>query len=310
MEGETIKCYHFDLNRVIKVDLFNKEHLVPPRQHTSRRIQSYIMYFVTKGRLGLKNEDGELILNEGDVYIFEPGEMQEPLFASNCEYFYVHFDGDAVSTEMLEHSEYCRLVQGTYTNCSKASVRGFEKYDFLKACVMKKTELSDKNFFCYLADIFANNCMSLGDSGVEKRLKTSCALADILLKLENFTVGSLGEWGGAYFKAYNTVNLIKEYLNSNFCNEIDSKEIEKRFSFQYDYLNRLFKRVTGESIIKYKNRQRIEMAKFLLSTTENDIQTISSEIGFKDQYYFIRYFKKLIGYSPAQFRARDKNDVL
>jgi AraC-like DNA-binding protein len=175
---------------------------------------------------------------------------------------------------------------------------------------MKKTELSDKNFFCYLSDVFDNNCVSLGDTGVEQRLKTSCALADILLKLENFTVGSLGEWGDGYFKAYNTVNSIKEYLNSNFCNEIYSKEIEKRFSFQYDYVNRLFKRVTGESIIKYKNRQRIEMAKFLLSTTEKDIQTISEEIGFKDPYYFIRYFKKIIGYSPAQFRAKEKNDVL
>lgn len=294
----------------MKVDLFNKEHLIPPRQHTSRRIQSYIMYFVTKGRLGLKNEDGELILNEGDVYIFEPGEIQEPLFASDCEYFYVHFDGDAVSAEMLEHSEYFKLVQDTYADCSKAATRGFEKYGFLKACVMKKTELSDKNFLCYLADIFGNNCMSPGDISIEKRLKTSCALADILLKLENFTVGSLGEFGEGYFKAYNTVNTIKEYLNSNFCNEIDSNEIEKRFSYQYDYVNRLFKRVTGESIIKYKNRQRVEMAKFLLSTTEKDIQTISEEIGFKDPYYFIRYFKKIIGYSPAQFRAKEKNDVL
>ncbi len=290
--------------------MFNKEHLIPPRQHTSRRIQCYIMYFITRGRLGLKNENGELILNEGDVYIFEPGEIQEPLFASDCEYFYVHFEGDTVRPENLEYNEYCQLIQSSYVNCSRADARGVEKYNFLNARIMKKTELSDKSFFCYLADIFGNNCIGVGDVSVEKRLKTSCVLADILLKLENFTVGSLGEWGVGYFKAYNTVNSVKEYLNSNFCEEIDSKEIERRFSFQYDYVNRLFKRVTGESIIKYKNRQRIEMAKFLLSTTEKDIQTISEEIGFKDQYYFIRYFKKIIGYSPAQFRAKEKNDVL
>ena len=172
------------------------------------------MYFITRGRLGLKNENGELILNEGDVYIFEPGEIQEPLFASDCEYFYVHFDGDTVRPENLEYNEYCQLIQSSYVNCSRADARGFEKYNFLNARIMKKTELSDKSFFCYLADIFGNNCMGVGDVSVEKRLKTSCVLADILLKLENFTAGSLGAWGGAYFKAYNTVNSIKEYLNS------------------------------------------------------------------------------------------------
>ena len=307
---DAIKCYYFDLNRIIKIDLFNKEHFVPPRQHISRRIQCYIMYFVTKGRLGLKNEEGELILNEGDVYIFEPGEVQEPLFASECEYFYVHFDEEAVSSEWLEYDEYRRLVQDSYENCSKTAARGFKKYDFLNARLMKKTELSDKNFFCYLVDIFANNCMSVGDGSVEKRLKASCTFADILLKLENFTVGALGEWGRDYFKAYNTVNAIKEYLDLNFRKEIDSKEIEKLFSFQYDYANRLFKRITGESIKKYKNRQRIEMARFLLSTTEDDIQTIAEEIGFKDQYYFMRYFKKVIGCSPTQFRVKERNNVL
>ena len=70
----------------------------------------------------------------------------------------------------------------------------------------------------------------------------------------------------------------------------------------------MFRKATGDSIVKYRNKQRIEAAKFLLTTTEKEIEIISEELGFKDPYYFTRYFKRNVGCAPTQFREKGKLD--
>ena len=66
----------------------------------------------------------------------------------------------------------------------------------------------------------------------------------------------------------------------------------------------LFKQWSGNSPVDYRNNIRMNAAKSMLENTNMQISEISFSVGFDDQYYFSRIFKKLTGVSPRAFRNR------
>ena len=64
----------------------------------------------------------------------------------------------------------------------------------------------------------------------------------------------------------------------------------------------IFKDQIGMSIGEWRQEQRVNRAKLLLQTTNLNIADISRTIGFDDQLYFSRIFKKRIGLSPQKYR--------
>ena len=64
----------------------------------------------------------------------------------------------------------------------------------------------------------------------------------------------------------------------------------------------LFKKSTGSSFKEYLNMVRIEESKRLLSNTDFSIIDIAIAVGFEDQSYFSKVFKKFTGLTPKQFR--------
>lgn len=65
---------------------------------------------------------------------------------------------------------------------------------------------------------------------------------------------------------------------------------------------RSFRQAYGMPPHKYLAQQRIESAKYLLRTSSLNIQAIALQVGFDDANYFSKYFKKLCGKSPKQYR--------
>ena len=70
------------------------------------------------------------------------------------------------------------------------------------------------------------------------------------------------------------------------------------------YLSSLFKRETGATLTEYVNRQRVNHAIFLLNATELQIQTIASYCGIPDVNYFTKTFKKIVGFTPTEYKKR------
>jgi len=64
----------------------------------------------------------------------------------------------------------------------------------------------------------------------------------------------------------------------------------------------VFNRELGLSPWDYLNRYRIYQAKELLRRTSDSIRAIARQVGFKDQAYFSRVFRKVTGVSPKAFR--------
>ncbi|MEK6795949.1 MAG: AraC family transcriptional regulator [Spirochaetota bacterium] len=70
-------------------------------------------------------------------------------------------------------------------------------------------------------------------------------------------------------------------------------------------LSRAFFRDTGETIRAYRDRKLMRRAKDLLVLTARSVKDVARELGFNDEFYFSRYFKKQTGFSPADYRVRN-----
>ena len=102
-------------------------------------------------------------------------------------------------------------------------------------------------------------------------------------------------------RSYRKVHELLDYINRNYYLEITSPGIEKEFSCNFDYMNKIFKKVTGKTIFVYLNEIRIRHACKLLTTTSMKVAAVSSRVGFRDVYYFSKVFKKYTGISPGQY---------
>ena len=82
--------------------------------------------------------------------------------------------------------------------------------------------------------------------------------------------------------------------------------LAKRVNVNSSYLSSLFKKDTGYTLTEYVNLKRIELAKRLLTTTSEQVQSISHDCGILDVNYFVKIFKKNTGKTPKQYREENK----
>ncbi len=92
-------------------------------------------------------------------------------------------------------------------------------------------------------------------------------------------------------------------INSDCTSNLTVDDYAKLCNLSTSYFTHLFTKSTGFSPMEYKQLQRINIAKNLLSTTNLSIKEISTIIGYKDPLYFGRCFKQTTGYTPSGYRA-------
>jgi AraC-like DNA-binding protein/ligand-binding sensor protein len=69
------------------------------------------------------------------------------------------------------------------------------------------------------------------------------------------------------------------------------------------YFSRIFKEEMQESFSEHINRLRVEKAAALLLGADMALVDIAARVGFVDQSYFTKVFKRLKGVSPGRYRA-------
>src|SRR5690606_34335878 len=97
-----------------------------------------------------------------------------------------------------------------------------------------------------------------------------------------------------------------EYMKENLDKAYTIQQLASRFTYSVSHYSDLFKRKTGHSPIQYFNQLKIQKSCQYLCFTDMNIKEICAVIGYEDQYYFSRMFKKLMGISPAKYRNHYK----
>ena len=141
-----------------------------------------------------------------------------------------------------------------------------QEYHFGSALGIEKNRTAAEHIFYLLLQEFENNCRNKGD---KKRI----------VEIQNYILQHYGEG-------------------------ISSSDVATALSLNPSYLNTMYKEHTGETIGAFLDKVRLDHARTKLMYSITSIRNISTECGFRDMYYFSRWFSKKEGLSPSEFRKK------
>lgn len=99
------------------------------------------------------------------------------------------------------------------------------------------------------------------------------------------------------------------YIDFNFHNRISLNILAEKFSVNASYLSTQFKKEVGKTITEYITATRITHAQILLETTRLLIQEVGEKVGFIDENYFSKIFKKYNQMSPKAYRQKQNKPL-
>jgi AraC family transcriptional regulator len=97
---------------------------------------------------------------------------------------------------------------------------------------------------------------------------------------------------------------VQGYVAVHLHSKINLGDLAKVTQFSLCKFNRRFKASFGCTPGQYVRRMRIARAQNLMAMSGDPLRQIAVESGFADQSHFNRYFRKVVGESPAIWRAR------
>lgn len=289
-----------DIDTIPKVRLIGHVKYDTPWIHFTRTIDEYILYLIKSGELYIREGNAEYILKPGDTLLLSPNITHTGFKESCCEYHYIHFQHPKILTlndksfeEFSEEVLKERRLSLTSDSFSEYTPNSTTCY------FPKHYHIKEKDPFIYF----------LKDAEAEfyKRYEnykvlTSLKLLEMLIGISKEFVSTEIEKNVSYFsKAFVKSRNIVNYLNNRYHCKITSKDIEELSESNYDYINRVFHKITGNTIFNYLNILRINKAKELIETTPINFSEIGYLVGIDDPYYFSKLFKKYTGMTPTQY---------
>lgn len=102
------------------------------------------------------------------------------------------------------------------------------------------------------------------------------------------------------------VNNSIHYITQNYAdNSLTLTKIAGALFINPSYLSHLFKQETGISLSEYLTKVRLKEAKQILDNHANcPLPLLAASVGYNDEYYFNKCFKKMYGMSPKKYTEK------
>jgi len=100
------------------------------------------------------------------------------------------------------------------------------------------------------------------------------------------------------------IRAIQEFIEKNIHSKISVEELASIFALGRRNLERRFKKATGNAVMEYIQRVKMEAVKKSLETSRLGVNEAMDKVGYSDPKSFRVVFKKVTGLSPLQYRNR------
>lgn len=97
-------------------------------------------------------------------------------------------------------------------------------------------------------------------------------------------------------------HFLLQFIHEHLTEKIVVESLPRKACMSRNEFFKWFREQFGISPLEYINRERIKMAKQLLSEQRNSVSEIGYQCGFNDVNYFVRLFKKEEGITPGAYK--------
>ena len=99
-------------------------------------------------------------------------------------------------------------------------------------------------------------------------------------------------------------NVIR-YMSRHLEENLKLEDIAEEFELSKSYLNAIFQKYTQHPPMDFFLNLKMKRACRLLRATDSYVYEVARQLGYSDQYYFSRIFKKVVGMSPKEYKHSD-----
>lgn len=94
----------------------------------------------------------------------------------------------------------------------------------------------------------------------------------------------------------------RQYIDTNFARDLSLDQIAEHVRMSPFHLARIFKSAMRCTVMDYVTQRRIDEAQRLMRESRLSIKEIAADVGYADQNYFSRVFRRLTGTTPSTYR--------
>ena len=284
---QTVSYFAYDDNESGRLNLCSREvsdrplainctgfiHLERPFTTDNRNARAdYYLMYLTEGRLLVSLGEKDVFAEPGDFVLFPPHHPYRYNFSEGgaLSYYFVHFSGSYVK-ELLRQLSLAELPGVWHAGHSERAVRAF-------------------------AELFS--AFALDDP--LRDLRAAVSLEEILISLSS-----------ERFRSEREVPLSRSlsYIKAFYTRPIRIPALASSEGLSVSRYNTLFKAQTGMSPIRYITLLRMKQAASLLASTDLEIKTVGEIVGYEDNHFFSKVFKKYMGCTPHDYRKSAMNKI-
>jgi AraC-like DNA-binding protein len=98
------------------------------------------------------------------------------------------------------------------------------------------------------------------------------------------------------------IGRVTSHIRRCYAERITLEDAARLVNLSPSYLSRIFRREMGTGFTAYLNKVRIEKSKVLLGNRDLSLVEVGGMVGYEDQSYFTKVFKRFTGLPPGKYR--------
>lgn len=297
-----------DLDKPVNVKMFGKttqqNGFWNDQKNQAQKLQSIssnLLLYVTSGSFNMRIGSDIYSVSEGDVVLIPSNTTYQPRETDGCSYYFVHFSATTLESTQPSNIDHSLLRYQEVTDIGYAYNYYGETYSSI---INLPIHIKQNNFKSYypLHNVFERATkLNIWRNKFEKLLLDNIIRELLILISTELATHQMPN---------NTLQKILHYVNKHYTEDLNLTSIADHFGFSTSYITKLFRNFLGKGTVDYINDLRlIDACEYLISSNRT-IGEISNKIGFSNQYYFNRLFKRKYGVTPKEFRKSNYNNNL
>ena len=266
-----LACYRAFLPEAPSLNLARIDDYPETRKLPKQNYEERLDYSSVYRRYALENEF---------LHYIEKGEPENTLAAH-----------DRMAAEGLRDKRYVNAVYQD-VNVSFAILRGLARKAAENggASVVEINEITQRSIQQMQAE-----------QSVQKKVQISRAMYAELAQAVDKAHSRTGSFSPVIRKAV-------DILRHNYSQNLSMEQLAEQVRLSPSHLSHLFSKEVGMSVSQYVAALRCEEAASLLKTSGAPVSEISAYVGYLDQNYFVKVFKKHYNKTPSEFRAESNGN--